>query len=204
MQAGNGEAPAAVLGHCEGVRPDYPLKTDRLLLRPFEERDLDDVFAYRSLPEVNTYLYSEPYTHEQAAENLAKWGNQHELTEEGQSLVLAVVLPEEDRVIGKVDLKWLSEQHRQGEIGYTFNPAFQGKGYAREAAEVLLKLGFEDLGLHRIIAQCDPRNEPSWRLMERLNMRREAHFKEFEIFKGEWGGLFIYAMLDEEYRRVST
>jgi RimJ/RimL family protein N-acetyltransferase len=186
------------------VRPDYPLKTDRLLLRPFEERDLDDVFAYRSLPEVNTYLYSEPYTHEQAAENLAKWGNQHELTEEGQSLVLAVVLPEEDRVIGKVDLKWLSEQHRQGEIGYTFNPAFQGKGYAREASEAILKLGFEDLGLHRIIAQCDPRNEPSWRLMERLNMRREAHFKEFEIFKGEWGGLFIYAMLDEEYRRVST
>ncbi len=91
------------------MRPDYPLKTDRLLLRPFEERDLDDVFAYRSLPEVNTYLYSEPYTHEQAAENLAKWNNQHELTGEGQSLVLAVVLPEEDRVIGKVDLKWLSE-----------------------------------------------------------------------------------------------
>ena len=108
------------------MRPDYPLTTARLLLRPFEERDLDDVFAYRSLPEVNTYLYSEPYTREQAAENLQKWTELHELTEEGQSLTLAVVLPEEDRVIGKVDLEWLSEQHRQGEVGYIFNPAFQG------------------------------------------------------------------------------
>jgi RimJ/RimL family protein N-acetyltransferase len=186
------------------VRPDYPLRTARLLLRPFEERDLDDVFAYRSLPEVNTYLYSEPYTREQAVENLQKWIKLHELTAEGQSLTLAVVLPEEDRVIGKVDLEWLSEQHRQGEVGYIFSPAFQGKGYAREATEAMLKVGFEDLGLRRIIAQCDPRNEPSWRLMERLGMRREAHFREFEIFKGEWGDLFVYAMLAEEYRRAAS
>ena len=67
----------------------------------------------------------------------------------------------------------------------------------------MLKVGFEDLGLRRIIAQCDPRNESSWRLMERLGMRREAHFRECEIFKGEWSDLFVYAMLAEEFLRAS-
>jgi RimJ/RimL family protein N-acetyltransferase len=103
-------------------------------------------------------------------------------------------------VVGDVVLKWLSEEHRQGEIGYVFNPEFQGEGLAREASEALLRLGFEDMGLHRIVAECDPRNGPSWRLMERLGMRREAHLREFEIFKGEWGDLYVYAMLAEEYQ----
>ncbi|RAS63946.1 RimJ/RimL family protein N-acetyltransferase [Lentzea atacamensis] len=188
--------------HCEGVRPEYPLKTDRLLLRPFEERDLDDFHAYRSLPDVHRYLYNEAPDRPEFEELLAKRITEDELTGEGQRLALAVYWPEAGRVVGDVVLKWLSEADRQGEIGYGFNPDFQGKGLATEAAAVMLKVGFEQLGLHRIIAQCDPRNEPSWRLMERLGMRREAHFREFEIFKGDWGDLYVYAMLAEEYRTL--
>ncbi|WP_329787839.1 GNAT family protein [Lentzea sp. DG1S-22] len=105
-------------------------------------------------------------------------------------------------MIGSAVLKWLSETDRQGEIGYSLHPGFQGRGYATEAARKMLELGFEHLGLHRIVAECDPRNEPSWRLMERLGMRREAHFRELEIFKGEWGDLFVYAVLEEEYARA--
>jgi RimJ/RimL family protein N-acetyltransferase len=190
--------------HCEGVRPDYPLTTDRLVLRPFTEHDLDDLHAYRSDPEVCRYLYGEPATLEDSEQRLEKSLTMSELTEEGQWLVLAVHFPEQGRVIGDVVLKWVSEKDRQGELGYVFNPEFQGKGLAREAAEAMLKIGFEQLGLHRIIAQCDPRNEPSWRLMERLGMRREAHFRHNEIFKGEWGDLFVYAMLEEEYRRAQA
>jgi RimJ/RimL family protein N-acetyltransferase len=184
------------------LRPDYPIKTVRLLLRPFETTDLDDVLAYRKLPEVNRYLYSEPSDRVDAAERLAKQVDQCELTDEGQELVLAVVLPEADRVVGEVGLTWHSQEHRQAEIGYVFHPDFQGKGYAREAAAVLLDLGFDGLGLHRVKATCDSRNEPSWRLMERLGLCREAHFKECEIFKGEWRGVFVYAMLADEYRKL--
>ncbi|GAA3631637.1 GNAT family protein [Lentzea roselyniae] len=184
------------------MRPEYPLKTDRLLLRPFEERDLDDFHAYRSLPDVHRYLYNEAPDRPECEELLAKRITEDELTGEGQRLALAVYWPEAGRVVGDVVLKWLSEADRQGEIGYGFNPDFQGKGLATEAAAVMLKVGFEQLGLHRIIAQCDPRNEPSWRLMERLGMRREAHFREFEIFKGDWGDLYVYAMLAEEYRTL--
>lgn len=185
------------------MRPDYPLKTDRLVLRPFEEHDLDDLHAYRSDPEVCRYLYGEPATLEDSADRLTKCLTMSELTEEGQWLVLAAYWPEAGRVIGDVVLKWISEKDRQGEIGYVFNPEFQGRGLAREAAAEMLRIGFEDLKLHRITAQCDPRNEPSWGLMERLGMRREAHFRQNEVFKGEWGDLYIYALLDEEYERAS-
>lgn len=182
-----------------GVRPDYPIKTDRLLLRPFQAGDLDDFYAYRGRPDVYRYLDGEAPDRTATAELLAEKMTHHELTKEGQRLTFAVYWPEADRVIGDVVLMWLNEEHRQGELGYIFNPEFHGKGLAREAAQAILHLGFHDLGLHRIIAQCDPRNEPSWRLMERLGMRREAHFREAEIFKGEWGDLFVYALLKEEY-----
>lgn len=180
------------------MRPDYPIKTERLTLRPFQKTDIEDVHAYRCLPEVSRFLYDAPLDRAGTAEKLAKWAPMDELTEQGQLLVLAVVL--DGTVIGEVDIKWLSEEHRQGELGYIFNPRFHGKGYAREASEVMLEIGFEDLGLHRMIAECDARNEPSWRLMERLGMRREAHYRENEFFKGEWADCLVYAMLSEEYR----
>ncbi|MEU0880705.1 GNAT family N-acetyltransferase [Lentzea sp. NPDC005914] len=182
--------------------PDFPIKTARLVLRPFEPHDLDDLHAYRSQPEVHRYLYSEAQDREQTRELIAERMACTELSDEGQKLWLAVYWPEQGRVVGDVVLKWLSKVNRQGEIGYGFNPEFQGKGLATEAAEALLEFGFGHLNLHRIIAQCDPRDEPSWRLMERLGMRREAHFRHNEIFKGEWGDLYVYAMLAQEYQRL--
>ena len=178
--------------------PAYPLKSDRLTLRPFAEGDLDDLHAFHSQPEVARYLYWEARDREQTREVLARKVGQTALTAEGQHLTLAVV--EGGRVIGEVNLGWLSEEHRQGEFGYVFHPDAGGKGYATEAARVVLRLGFEELGLHRIIGRCDPRNDASWRLMERLGMRREAHFVQNEIFKGEWGDEYYYAMLADEWR----
>jgi RimJ/RimL family protein N-acetyltransferase len=73
-----------------------------------------------------------------------------------------------------------------------------GRGLVREAAVVMLRLGFRELGLHRIIGRCDGRNTASARLMERLGMRREAHFRQNEIVKGEWTDEYVYAMLAME------
>jgi RimJ/RimL family protein N-acetyltransferase len=182
------------------LNPDYPLVTERLILRPFTPDDFDDLYAYHSLPEVARYLYWEARDREQARAALQKRTTQTELTDEGQYLILAVYWPAAGTVVGEVNLNWLSSEHRQGEAGFIFHPAYHGKGLAREASEVVLRLGFEDLGLHRIIGRCDPRNEPSWRLLERLGMRREAHFVQNEIFKGEWGDEYVYAMLADEWK----
>jgi RimJ/RimL family protein N-acetyltransferase len=186
------------------LRPVYPLETGRLALRPFEPGDLEGLSAFHSLPEVARFLYWEPRDLEQVRGVLEAKLGQTTLEEEGQVLALAVVGREAGVVVGEVSLHWLSRRHRQGEIGFVFHPAHQGRGLATEAASVVLRLGFEGLGLHRVIGRCDALNLPSARLMERLGMRREAHFVHNEIFKGAWGDELVYALLEDEWRdRVS-
>ena len=90
--------------------------------------------------------------------------------------------------------------NRQGELGFVFNPAHHGNGYAAEAARVILELGFEDCDLHRIYGRCDPRNVGSCKLLERLGMRLEGHFVQNERYKGEWADQRVYALLQEEWR----
>jgi RimJ/RimL family protein N-acetyltransferase len=127
------------------------------------------------------------------------------LRQDGACLVLAVVLPEANQVIGKVigdvSLTLHSQAHRQGEIGFVFHPDYKGQGYATEASQALLTFGFTTWNLHRIFGRCDARNTASYKLMERLGMRREAHFIHNEIFKGEWGDELVYAILQAEWQR---
>jgi RimJ/RimL family protein N-acetyltransferase len=182
------------------LSPEFPIRTERLLLRPYTDDDLDAVADIQSRPDVTRYLYWGPRDRAQARGSLAMKIAASGLRREGDNLTLAVVLPETGTVIGDVMLIWLSEQHRQGEIGYVFHPDHAGHGYATEAAEVMLRLGFEGLGLHRIIGRLDGRNTASARLLERLGMRREAHLVENEIVKGEWTDELVYAMLDHEWR----
>ncbi len=185
------------------LRPTYPIRTSRLALRPFTRDDLDAVHAYASDPDVVRYLHWEAVRDREAAERAlaAKIGH-GALTEAGQSLILAV--EHGDAVVGEVVLKWLDRQHRQGEVGFVINPVHQGRGYATEAAAAMLGLAFDGLGLHRVIGRCDARNTGSARVMERLGMRREAHFVQNEIFKGEWSDEFVYAMLASEFHQRAT
>jgi RimJ/RimL family protein N-acetyltransferase len=186
------------------LRPAYPLETARLQLRPFSPGDLEELYAFHSLPEVARFLYWEARDLEQVRQVLDAKMGQTALEDEGQVLALGVVLRETGVVVGEVSLQWLSRRHRQGEIGFVFHPGYQGRGLATEAAEVVLGLGFDGLGLHRVIGRCDALNLPSARLMERLGMRQEAHFVHNEIFKGAWGDELVYAMLEDEWRaRVS-
>jgi RimJ/RimL family protein N-acetyltransferase len=86
-----------------------------------------------------------------------------------------------------------------GEVGYIVHPDHQGRGYATEVAERLLGIGFEVLGLHRIIGRLEARNRASARVLEKLGMRREAHFVENEWVKGEWQSEVMFAILDREW-----
>jgi RimJ/RimL family protein N-acetyltransferase len=183
------------------LTPSYPIATPRLILRPFSPGDLDDLYAFHSLPEVTTYLYWDARTREEARAALDVKIAQACLREEGDALSLAAELPGAGVVIGDLTLFWRSEEHRQGEIGFVFNPAYQGRGLATEAARELLRLGFGELGLHRIYGRCDARNTPSARVMERLGMRREAHLVENEFFAGRWSDELIYAMLRREWEK---
>jgi RimJ/RimL family protein N-acetyltransferase len=181
------------------LSPEYPIRTERLLLRPYTEDDLDAVADIQSRPDVTRYLYWGPRDRAQARGSLAMKIAANGFRQEGDNLTLAVVLPETGALIGDVMLVWLSEEHRQGEIGYIFHPDHGGRGYATEAARVMLRLAFEGLGLHRVIGRLDGRNTASARVLERLGMRREAHLVENEIVKGEWTDELVYAMLEHEW-----
>jgi len=176
------------------------LRSARLVLRPYSAADFDDFSAIHSYPDVTRYLYWEPRGAAQVREVFDQKVSESRLDDDGQRISLAVVWPQIDRVIGEVHLHWLSRVHRQGEIGFVFHPDHHGKGFATEAAELALALGFDDLGLHRIIGRLDARNIGSARVLEKLGMRREAHFVHDEIFKGEWADQLVYAILDEEWK----
>lgn len=182
------------------LSPEYPIETARLLLRLYTPQDLDDVYDIQSRPDVTRYLYWGPRDREQARISLAKKIESCKLLDEGDDLTLAVVLPETGKVIGDVLLMWTSREYRQGEIGYVFHPDHAGHGYATEAAEVMLRLGFDGLGLHRITGRLDARNTASAGVLERLGMRREAHFVQNEVVKGEWTDEIVYATLAHEWR----
>jgi RimJ/RimL family protein N-acetyltransferase len=162
--------------------------------------DFDALFAIQSRADVARWLYHEARGEDEVRAALNRKIGETSLAEDGDSLSLAVELKASGEMIGDALLVLVSAEHRQGEIGYVFHPDHHGRGYATESAELLLRLAFEEFALHRVIARLEPRNEPSVRLLERLGMRREAHFVENELVKGEWQSEFVYALLDREWR----
>ncbi|WP_336206901.1 GNAT family N-acetyltransferase [Nonomuraea sp. LPB2021202275-12-8] len=181
------------------LKPHYPITTDRLLLRPFTPGDLDALHSYESRPDVARYLHWEARDLDAVRTFLDKKITRTALLDEGDALDLAITRLDTGDVIGNCVLIWTSQQLRQGEIGYILHPDHHGHGYAPEAARELLRLGFEDLGLHRMVGRLDGRNTASARVLEKLGMRREAHLVDNEIVKGEWASEMIYAMLETEW-----
>ncbi|MEM5584562.1 GNAT family protein [Roseibium sp. AS2] len=180
-----------------------PVETERLLLRPMEESDAVALHAYQALPEIARYQYWEPRSLADIRLKLLEWMPMRRLDGEG-TLAFAVETRAERKLIGDVSLRLTSVEARQGTFGFTLHPAHQGRGYATEACRALLKIGFDGLRLHRIFACCDARNTASSRVMERLGMRREAHFREHALFKGGWDEEFHYAILEDEWRQQSV
>lgn len=174
------------------------MKTTRLILRPFTPADADDLHAYLSREQVVRYEPYPPFTREQAAEEAARRA-------EDRSFI-AVALKETGRVIG--NLYFAPGEFDTWELGYVFHDAYWGRGYAAEACRALLTEGFASGKVRRVIAMCNPENEASWRLLERLGMRREGHLRKniwfFRDEKGEpiWQDTYAYAVLREEFGKT--
>jgi RimJ/RimL family protein N-acetyltransferase len=181
-------------------RPSGPYRTQRLLLRVFTPDDLEPFIAMHSDPEVVRYVPYPPLTREKAEERLQAIAAMTAIDDEAQNLRFAVVLPETDELIGDVSMWSAPTDRHQAEIGYVFNPRFHGRGYATEAVNELLRIGFDEAGLHRITANADARNAASIRVMERIGMRREAHFVQGAYEKGEWVDEVEYGILAAEWR----
>ena len=183
--------------------PDFPLATERLLLRPFVEADFAQLHALNSLPDTVRWLYEEPATEQETRAVLDKRLPMVAIAAEGDSLGL-VIADRAGAFLGDANLTLVSELQRLGEIGFVLHPDHQGQGYATEAARELLRIAFEELRLHRVIGRCEARNAASAAVLERLGMRCEAHLVENEWVKGEWQSELVYALLDSEWRASAS
>lgn len=180
------------------MRPDWPLRTERLTLRPWDDADFDAFFEIHGDAEVARWLYNEPRNEEGTRKHFEMKKANVELRAEGDWISVGGFAG--DQLVVDIAFNWASAERRTGEIGYITHPRHQGKGYATEGARAFLAWAFEVEGFHRVVGRIEPRNEPSGRVLEKLGMRKEAHFVENEWVKGEWSSEAVYAILDREWR----
>ena len=171
------------------------LVTERLLIRRFKETDGEDLYEYLSDKEV---LEFEPYKvfNREEAYNEAKRRSEDEN-------FLAVCL-KNGKLIG--NLYFAKGEFDTYEVGYVFNKLYWSNGYATESLKALIKCAFEELKVRRIIAMCDPKNPNSWKLLERVGMRREGTLLQNVYFFTDennnpiWKDTYEYALLKGEYK----
>jgi aminoglycoside 6'-N-acetyltransferase len=175
-----------------------PWETDRLLLRSFQDSDLEVFLAYRNDPEVARYQsWNVPYSREKAIHFLREV--QTVDPSSGEWLQVAIELKSTHEMIGDVAFSIKTDDSRQAVIGYSLAHSHWGNGYAFEAVSRVLAFLFAELQLHRVVAECDVKNIASWTLLEKLGFRREAHLVENVFFKGAYGSEYHYAILAREW-----
>lgn len=193
---------------------DWPVRTERLVLRRATDADIDEMWRFRQLPEVGMWLSAAPDTFPAFRQRMVA----------KRSSTVAVLLAESDAspssvddasptagvLIGdlmiRVEDGWAQDEvtaaarNTQAEIGWAFDPAFHGRGYATEAVRAAISLCFDQLRLRRVHAGCFADNVPSWKLMERVGMRREEHSRKSAFHRsGEWVDGMSYGLLAEEW-----
>ncbi|RNM12812.1 GNAT family N-acetyltransferase [Nocardioides pocheonensis] len=179
----------------------WPKHTERLTIRPVTPDDFKAMWAIRRQEPVGRWMGAES----------ADFGPFCEFIATPDRMGKTLVVELDGQVIGDLMLApedpWsqveVADQAKgvQAEIGWCLDPAVQGQGLATEAVRELVRLSFEELGFRRLVAHCFAANEPSWRLMERLGMRREAHTRQESLHRsGTWMDGLSYGLLADEWR----
>jgi RimJ/RimL family protein N-acetyltransferase len=167
--------------------------TERLILRSFRESEYDDLYGFLSQLRDDEFEGYPGITYENGREHLA-----YRL---GSEEFYAAELARTGKVIGNIYCG--SREFGAKEVGYIINGEYRRKGYAAEALYAVNRNAFGE-GAHRIYAECDPRNTPSWKLLEKVGMRREAHFRKNIRFRKDengapvWKDTYVYALLGSD------
>ena len=179
------------------------LKTERLILRPVEEKDAEAIFNYRSDSIVNQYQGWIPESLNDVHSFINKVSPEINIVDTWYQFV--IIKKENNELIGDIGIHFLDSDKKQVEIGCTLDKNQQGKGYATEALKETMNYLFNKLNKRRVIGSIDPKNMKSIELVERLGFRKEeAHFKESILINGEWVDDIVYAMLKSEWKLLST
>ncbi|MBD7913186.1 MULTISPECIES: GNAT family N-acetyltransferase [Clostridium] len=171
------------------------IETKRLIIRRFREEDWKDIYEYLSDEKVVYYEPYEAFTVQESKEEA--------ISRAGSEEFIAVCLKETGKVIG--NFYFGKREYDTYELGYVFNSSYWHKGYATESAKAFMNFVFKELKVRRIIAMCNPENELSWKLLERLNLIREGYLRKNIYFKINannepiWQDTYEYGILRESY-----
>lgn len=177
---------------------DLPsVETSRLLLRKVTLDDTADLFEYGRTEEVTRHVTWSPYERLEDARNFIT----HIIAyyETGQVAPWAIEEKASGKMIGTIGFGAWKERHYTAEIAYALSHNFWGKGFMPEAVRAAFRVGFKQLDLVRIEAQCLPENENSARVMEKVGMSHEGTLRKRMYVKGKSRDLDMYSILREEF-----
>ncbi len=177
---------------------DYPrLEGKDIVLRRFTLGDAGDVFEYASDPEVTEHLTWETHQHIEDTISIIKklfLNNPY---------MYAITLPDSDKCIGSIDIR-IVEKHNYASFGFCLARPCWGRGYMSQALTLILELGFEKLGLHRMEGYHSPENPAVGRVMEKCGMVREGLTRESSLVKGEYRDEILYGILASDFAKAKA
>lgn len=180
------------------------LRGGGVTLREIEERDIPLIHDYASDPEVTRYMTWGPNASLDQTAAFARGQMAAARVEPRDQFELVVARASDDELVGRVRLTIESRTHRRADIGYVFRRSCWGTGYGTEAARMIVDFGFRRLSLHRIEATCAPENVGSVRVLEKIGMRREGHFREHLLSHGVWRDSLLYAILEDQWPATAS
>ncbi|MFD0507975.1 GNAT family N-acetyltransferase [Streptomyces chiangmaiensis] len=177
------------------------MRTARLRLRAFEDADANNLFALHSSAHILRYWDSPPWTERSRAEKFITACRRME--QEGTGGRLAVDRVSDGAFIGWCTLNRWNPEYRSASLGYCYDDAAWGHGYATEAARALLRWAFDTLDLNRVQAEADTRNVASARVLEKLGFVREGTLREDCVVNGDVSDSWVYGLLRREWQPSS-
>ena len=174
------------------------LITPRLILRDFLVSDFNALRELEAHPD--TYYFEQANPSEETTRMQLEKMIEHQSISPRRYYRLAITIPPQNDVIGRITLAHTNESIREWEFGWAIHPQEWGKGYATEAAGHMMEFAFKELGAHRIIAMCHELNEASVRVMEKLSMQQDRLLRETRWWHEEWHNELVYAILHHEWK----
>lgn len=171
------------------------IETENLIIRNHIESDWEDLYDYLKLEEMYKFEPGAPISKEDAKNMIVERSNGNNF--------FAVVLKDTGKMIGHLYFNHANPKHfLTWELGFIFNPEYQKKGYCSEASLAIIKYAFEELKAHKVTAFCNPKNIASWKVLEKVGMEREGHFKKRGFFRKDnngnpiWHDCYAYGTLN--------
>lgn len=173
------------------------IETERLIIRRMQRSDAEDMYEYAKCAEVTEYLLWKEHASIDYTRAYLSAIQKHYRA--GTYFDYAVVLKEENRMIGTCGFSRIDKADNAAEIGYVINPAYQRRGYASEAVIALMRLGFCDMGMNRIEGRYMVKNLASRKVMEKCGMTFEGVCRELMLVKGRYEDIGICSCLRREF-----